>query len=95
MSAWHAALDRGRWARARRETFIRDGYRCRSCGGPGRLECDHVKPLDKGGDPYALDNLQTLCRGCHIAKTRGELSRPVPGSEAWRALVASLVSDSQ
>jgi len=33
------------------------------------LDVDHVVLLSRGGDPYDLENLQALCRGCHIAKT--------------------------
>ena len=52
-----------RWKRARRAALERDGYRCRKCGrAAGRFEVDHVVPLEAGGAPYALDNLQSLCR---------------------------------
>ena len=91
-SRHYAALDRRRWAAVRRAVFRRDGYRCRKCGRAGRLECDHVLPLDNGGDPYDLANLQTLCRGCHVAKTAGENERPDPARDAWRALVAEIAN---
>ena len=49
------------------------------------MEVDHVLPLALGGQPYALDNLQTLCKGCHAAKTDGEHPNgPGPESLAWR-----------
>ena len=86
-------LDRGRWARARVQVFARDGYRCRLCGNPGKLECDHVVPLwrDPDQDPYALDGLQTLCRGCHIEKSRTESRKPPTAEQvAWAALVAEI-----
>ena len=87
MSRHHAAkLPSRAWARVRRVVFERDGYRCRQCGRAGRLECDHVIPLHRGGDPWALDNLQTLCGGCHVAKTAGEGKRPDPERAAWLAL---------
>ena len=89
-SRHHAALNRKRWARVRLAVFRRDGYRCRKCGRPGRLECDHVIPLRAGGDPWDLSNLQTLCRGCHIEKTAAESREADPAREAWRALVAEL-----
>ena len=88
-----ARLDPRRWARVRALVFRRDGYRCRSCGRPGRLECDHIVPLhaDRKQDPYAVAGLQALCRGCHIEKSRTESRKP-PSAEqvAWRALVAEL-----
>ena len=80
-------INRRRWAAVRRHVFERDGYRCRHCGKAGRLECDHVQPLPRGGDPYDVAGCQTLCRACHIRKTAGENERPWPGRDAWRDLV--------
>ena len=77
MSRNHFPLNACRWAAARRAVFERDGWRCVRCGRAGRLECDHVTPLDRGGDPWDQANLQTLCRACHIAKTREENRRPL------------------
>lgn len=86
-SRLHAQLNQKRWERARRACFDRDGYRCTACGHAGRLEAHHVKPLDVGGAPYALDNLATLCRPCHIQRHKP----PVPPEQAaWAALVAEL-----
>lgn len=65
MSKRHAALNRRLWERARRLCFERDGYRCCKCGLPGRLECHHVAPLESGGTPYDLVNLETVCTPCH------------------------------
>ena len=98
MSRRHHALDRGRWQRTRRAVFDRDGWRCRCCGRPGRVECDHVVPLwkDPRQDPYAVENCQTLARACHIRKTRAERAErvrrrpPTPGVAAWGRLVAEL-----
>ena len=53
------------WRVARLKALDRDGWACRACGKRGRLEVDHVKPLEDGGDMYGLGNLQALCRGCH------------------------------
>ena len=81
MSQHHRRLNRGRWQHARRAALERDGYRCVECvdqglGGAGKLEVHHITPLSgirdgdghwhKGGLPFALDNLKTLCRDCHI-----------------------------
>ena len=55
-------------------------------------EVDHVQPLQWGGDPWALDNLQVLCRGCHIEKTRRENRRPLSSAERkWREFVSDLI----
>ena len=92
MSKFHTPLRRKRWAAVRRAVFERDGWRCVECGKAGRLECDHVVPLDRGGDPWDPDNLQTLCRSCHIEKTRRENRRePTPAESAWRQLVAGML----
>ena len=88
MSRHHARLGWRRWERTRRAAFDRDGYRCRACGLPGALEAHHEPPLRAGADPYDLDGIVTLCRGCHIARHRTE--RDTPGRTAWRALVDSL-----
>ena len=93
MSQRHTLLDARRWAAVRRAVFEHDGYRCVECGRAGRLECDHITPLERepGQNPFDINGLQTLCRACHIEKTRGENRRPLtPAELAWRALVAEL-----
>ena len=93
MSKHHAHLRARRWAATRCAVFDRDGWRCVQCGKAGRLECDHVVPLERGGDPWDMDNLQTLCRNCHIAKTLAEAEArgaATPGRAAWRALVEEI-----
>ena len=88
MSVHHLRLSNRRWAALRRAVFKRDGYRCRECGRAGRLECDHTVPLHHGGARYALDNLQTLCRNCHVEKTRRENETwHSPEREEWRRFV--------
>ena len=67
-------IDRRLWARSRRAAFDRDGWRCRKCGRPGRLEAHHVRALEHGGAPYDLDNLSTRCRSCHIDAHRRKRS---------------------
>ena len=94
MGRHHSRLNARHWGAVRCAVFKRDNYRCIECGKAGRLECDHVTPLqrDPGQDPYDPNSLQTLCRACHIEKTRGENRRPLtPAEKAWRALVAEMV----
>ena len=71
-----------RWQAVRRVVFKRDGNRCVKCGRRGRLECDHIRRIKDGGDWFALDNLQTLCRTCSIAKTQAENAQPLPTARA-------------
>lgn len=94
MSRHHARLHAGRWAAVRRYVFERDGWRCIECGQAGRLECDHVTPLERepGQDPFDPNGLQTLCRACHMEKTARENRRALTASEtAWRALVMEMM----
>ena len=92
MSHHHGYMNARRWAAIRRAVFKRDGWRCVTCGKPGRLECDHIVPFQHkpNQDPYAIDGLQTLCRSCHIAKTQSENKRPSPARQRWLALVDEL-----
>lgn len=63
------------------------------CSVPGcgntDLTVDHITPLSRGGEPYALSNLQVLCQPHNSAKARGE---GVPGmrseaaGKAWTQL---------
>ena len=49
---------------------------CRKCKARGRMEeacvVDHIKPIEDGGEPYDLQNLQPLCKPCHAEKTRND-----------------------
>lgn len=50
--------------------FKKDNYRCVECGISNKesvLHIDHIKPWSKGG-LTELNNLQTLCRDCNLAK---------------------------
>ena len=94
MSRHHRALDRRRWAAVRWLVINRDGWRCRgilpdgtTCARPGRLECDHIRPLESfpDQDPFDPAGLQMLCRSCHFAKTNAErIAKLPPDVQAWR-----------
>ena len=83
-----AVTDCKRWHRLRLKLMDAAGWRCVQCGKAGRLELDHVVPVQHGGDPWDPSNLQPLCRPCHFAKTAKENARP-PSLErrAWMALL--------
>ena len=94
MSKRHARLHARRWRAVRRAVLERDGWRCTACGRPGRLEVDHIRPLQRepGQDPYDVNGLQSLCRSCHIAKTSRENRRELSPAEAeWRDFVRELL----
>lgn len=63
-------LPQNQWAAIRSFVFDRDDYTCQYCGlRGGRLECDHVQPLSRGGR-NDQDNLLTACYACNRSKGR-------------------------
>lgn len=64
--------------RVRLRQFERDGGCCCTCGvkiRPGMAwQCDHVVAIINGG-ANDEDNLQTLCGGCHKAKTAADVAQ--------------------
>ena len=52
---------------------------CEECLKRGELvpfhTIDHIKPILDGGEPYDIDNLQTLCNQCHRIKSAKERHR--------------------
>ena len=66
------------WRAARQAAFACDGWRCFKCGRRSGLECDHIRPIRKGGDWYDMANLRTVCRSCHIQLTREAVRKELP-----------------
>ena len=82
----HPARTQGRrWAALRWAILERDGWLCRTCGKAGRLECDHIRAVALGGEPWDPVNLQALCRACHFTKSRNERGQDPtrPERVAW------------
>ena len=52
----------------RQQILERDGFKCRECGSMESLEVHHVFPKQFGVD-HSPQNLITLCRSCHSAKS--------------------------
>ena len=55
----------------------RDNYICRHCNKhfkSSKLDGDHIIPAAIGGNEWDLDNMQTLCKECHIEKTKKDLA---------------------
>ena len=93
MSRHHNHVNARSWAAVRRAVLKRDGFRCVECGRAGKLEVDHIVPMQRepGQDVYDPNGLQSLCRACHIAKTAAENRRELtPAELAWRELVSEL-----
>jgi 5-methylcytosine-specific restriction protein A len=77
-----AAIARWNSAAARLRKLIRSAgwTRCARCGAlvlASAADVDHVQPLALGGEDTD-ENVQTLCRGCHVAKTAEDFPRLVP-----------------
>ena len=80
------------WKAVRLAAKRRDGWKCIKCGSRVGLEVDHVQPRERRPDlALVLDNVQTLCRDCHLPKTRGEKGvMQSPQKRAWRDAVLAL-----
>jgi 5-methylcytosine-specific restriction endonuclease McrA len=61
MALSERALGSGKWKKLRITVLDRDGWICALCGGVADT-VDHIYPRVKGGDMWALDNLQSLCK---------------------------------
>jgi 5-methylcytosine-specific restriction endonuclease McrA len=57
----------GKWKKIRITVLDRDGWQCAICNRPADT-VDHIFPRIKGGDMWALDNLQSLCKSCNSRK---------------------------
>lgn len=58
------------WRTLARKRIQQDRYRCVKCGQIA-TEVDHIIPIqtpDGWNKRFDIDNLQSLCRGCHNAK---------------------------
>jgi len=61
-----------RWFRLRQQVLVEQAYACAQCGQVTlTLEVDHIRKHD-GNEAlfWNRENLQALCGGCHIAKTK-------------------------
>ena len=68
----HEHLIRSDPGYARLSVEARDGRVCAACGrvaDEGDWQADHIVPVAEGGGSCGLDNLRTLCTGCHKAAT--------------------------
>lgn len=68
------------WIRARDYCKIKNRFICEECGSPKDLEVHHktALTLDNFQDPMIAlnqDNLQCLCRSCHMSKRSGGILR--------------------
>ena len=66
-----------RWQRVRRMHLASEPL-CRTCGLPAVL-VDHIVPIRDAGARLDDDNLQSLCRRCHDAKTAEDVRKRASG----------------
>ena len=77
---------RGRqWAKLRQHVLDAAGWRCERCGNGPPLEVHHIDH-DRTND--AVDNLECLCTGCHLAEH--DRLRDRPEAREWREYVRGL-----
>lgn len=67
MSKAHARGTDTQWRRLREACFRVWGKTCMYCGDRA-TEVDHIIEVARGGS-NTIDNLQPLCKPCHMAKT--------------------------
>lgn len=67
------------WWRRLRDAKRKADPLCEECRREGRVRAmthvDHIVPISEGGDPRDWDNLQSLCKPHHTAKTNRERAR--------------------
>ncbi|MCC6611174.1 MAG: HNH endonuclease [Burkholderiales bacterium] len=65
--------DKQQWKRLRRQQLRREPL-CRMCLDRGitmpAVDVDHIIPIADGGEPWALENLRSLCHDDHSRVTR-------------------------
>ena len=86
---------RRRWARVRVKVLDRDGWACVKCFHKGRLEVDHITPLEDGGAVYDETNLQSLCKNCHFEKSQEERKGKPTSREVqeWQRYLTKTLTD--
>ena len=67
MALSNREIGSGKWKKLRITILDRDGWQCALCGRPAHT-VDHIIPRVKGGDMWATDNLQSMCKSCNSAK---------------------------
>ncbi|WP_131809487.1 HNH endonuclease [Mycolicibacter sinensis] len=72
-----------KWRQVRQRALRRDNYQCVAPGCDNDAHAvDKITPASLGGDPYDLDNLQSLCRPHHAAKTAAEAAAAAAAKRA-------------
>ena len=81
-----------RWSVLRLKVLARDDGLCVRCREEGRTALaeivHHREPIRDGGDPWSLENCESVCRACHAAEHAPE---PTPAQRGWSNLVRELL----
>lgn len=78
----HPVYHSKRWRRVRMQVLHGAGWKCSKCDRRGSLECHHKIPLAKGGAAFDPDNLEAVCRSCHLRLTADQNTSP--RTRIWR-----------
>lgn len=68
-----------------RQKVLERDHHCVSCGKAENLQVDHITAVSWGGYGF-LENLQALCKGCHVQKSLQEDARPGGPGRSWERL---------
>ena len=79
--AWRAAEPTKAWD----QPGFAETYRAWRHSKPSKPEYHHIKPFSEGGT-HALDNLLTLCHGCHAEETRKWVAEKAKARQVARQL---------
>ena len=76
-----AVYNTTRWRKVRKMQLMREPL-CK-CGQIATI-ADHIKELVDGGEPFDLDNLESMCQSCHNSKTARVKREREGGSKSYR-----------
>ena len=69
IDAFYAYMASDEWIRLRQQAFDRDNNKCVDCGKTKRLTAHHTRYDNWGkGNSEELDDLVTVCQGCHTSR---------------------------
>lgn len=72
----------GRW-RAIRNMVRQSNPICAICKTQPTHTIDHIKPIRQGGDAWAIENLQGLCKACNASKTGSQAKQGRGGKKTF------------